>query len=498
MIFYAGVSTWAQEKDLPAFVTDSIERYVTRGMDEWNIPGLSVAIVRNGEVVYLKGFGRTSIEGGNRVDENTLFMIGSNTKAFTAVALSLLQQDNRFSLKDKVQKWMPEFKLKDSVISSETNIIDLLSHRIGLETFQGDFTYWSSTLTRKDVIQTMGSIDASYDFRTNWNYCNAAYVTAGELIPKVTSRSWEEMVRDSILVPLNMSRTLMLSKELKNSSNSASPHILVDSNLVEIPFVDFHNLAPAGGMSSTAKDMSLWLLALLNEGRIKEDQTSAFESIRSPYSILGIDSRNKQETHFYLYGLGLFINDFNGKLVYSHTGGAEGFLSSLMFIPEENLGIIVLTNTHENNFFLDLTHQIRDSFLGLPYKDYSSKSLKQFKLARAIDKARIDSLKTIVILKNKTSLPIDNYQGSYSNEIYGEIDIEKQNDRLIINFSNHPNLTASLEHLQYDSFLCTYSNSVMGIVEIPFDIENQEVVGLTLSVDDYIEFTPYEFKRIKD
>tara|TARA_R110002033_G_scaffold169443_1_gene210230 strand:+ start:29 stop:1555 length:1527 start_codon:yes stop_codon:yes gene_type:complete len=497
LLFFC-ISADAQEKELPTFITDSLESYITQGMKDWEIPGLSVAIIKNDKVVFIKGFGVTKVNGSEIVDENTLFMIGSNTKAFTSTTLSILQESGVLNFNDKVQKWMPEFSLKDKLATKEVNIVDLLSHRIGFETFQGDFTFWTSTLSRAEVIQKMSLIEAPYSFRTRWGYCNAAYVTAGELIPRVINKSWEQTVKDSILLPLKMNRTLMLAEELENTSNSAKPHTTIDNNLVEIPIANINNLAPAGSMSSSAEDMTKWLFAQLNNGKINGEQVisaKGVQTIRNPSSILGVDPRNNQETHFYLYGMGLMINDRDGKLVYSHTGGVDGFLSSVLFMPEEKLGIVVLTNTDQNNFVQNLTDEIRDAFLELPYQNYSKKSLERFKQNKLDESKRIDSLKKVVTLKSIPSLSLKEYSGNYINDVYGDIEIKLENNRLNIYFSNHPNLVGKLEHLQNDTFLCTYSIPIFGTTEIPFKVEKGKVSGVTLKVSDFIEFTPYEFKK---
>lgn len=498
-VFYL-CSLIAQESKLPVFVFDSLEPYISRGMTKWEIPGLSIAIVKDGKVLFMKGFGVTRVGSKDPVDENTLFMIGSNTKAFTSTTIAILQEEGKLTLNDKVQKWMPEFTLKDPLASNEIIIADLMSHRIGFETFQGDFTYWTSNLSRADVIHKMALINGLYSFRTKWGYCNAAFLTAGELIPKITGKSWEETVKEKILTPLKMNRTLMLSKELKKASNSAFPYTVVDGLLTELPIPDIDNLASAASISSCAKDMATWLLVQLNKGKVDSIQVipeKAIQTIRMPYSIIGIDSRDKQDTHFYLYGLGLQINDRNGKLVYSHTGAVDGFLSSVMFVPEEKIGIIVLTNTDQNYFFQDLTDEIRDAFLGLPYQNYSDKSYDVFKKRINKSKARIDSLRNVVNLFNKSSFSLENYIGTYSNEVYGDITIKLEKNNLNIYFSHHPDLIGKLEHLKNDVFLCTYSNPTMGIVEIPFKVENEKVTDLTLHVADFVEFTPYIFVKNK-
>lgn len=490
----------AQESKLPVFITDSLNNYIQRGMHQWQIPGLSLAIIKDGRIVLQKGYGTTRIENNTPVDENTLFLIGSNTKAFTSTTLAILQEEGKFSLNDKVQKWMPEFKLRDTLASDEIIVADLLSHRIGFETFQGDFTYWTSDLSRADIISKMALIHAVYPFRTKWGYCNAAFLTAGELIPRITGHSWETTVRDKIIKPLNMSRTIMLTADYSNTQNIATPYTIVDQKLIEIPVPMIDNLGPAASIGSSASDMAKWVLLQLNNGKSEGKQiisAKAINAIRKPYSIMGMDPRDQQETHFYLYGLGLEIKDRHGKIVYSHTGGVDGFLSSVMFIPEEKLGIVVLTNTDQNQFFLNLTNEIRDAFLNLPYQGYSDKAFISFSRNQKEIAQKNDSLRNVVVrLKGKSDFIPDKYTGIYSNELYGNVEIKVVNGDLNIYFPHHRGMTAKLGYLGNNRFLCTYSNPTMGIVEIPFKSENNLITGFTLSVNDFVEFLPYEFHRI--
>lgn len=486
------------QNDIPVFVTDSLDSHIQKNIKDWNIPGIAVAIVKNGKVIYCKGFGVTKENGNELVDENTLFLIGSNTKLFTATTLTILQNEKKLNLSDHISKWIPNFRLKDSLANKNVNIYDMLSHRIGFETFQGDFTYWTSNLSRADVVKKMGLVEPLYDFRTKWGYCNACYLTAGEIIPEVSGKSWEQIVKEKILNPLKMNRTLMMSNELKTASNVAYPHTIFEQKIQILPIPDLNSLAPAASMSSCAKDMSLWLLAQLNNGKMGEEQVIPKEAIlatRKPYSILNVDQRNNQKTHFYLYGLGLMINDRNGKLVYSHTGAVDGFLSSLVFIPEENVGIMVMTNTDQNNFFQSLTNDIRDAFLGLPYQGFSQKSLEINKETLKKSIALNDSIEKIIAANNKLSLPLEKYTGKYTNSLYGKIEIKITKQFLTIYFENHPDLTAKLAHIKNDVFLCTYSNPTMGVTEIPFLIKNGAVEGLTLTVADFLEFTSYQFNK---
>jgi CubicO group peptidase (beta-lactamase class C family) len=196
------------------FITDSLDLYVNRALTNWRIPGAAVCIVKDGKVVMMKAYGVKELGLNNKVDINTLFMIGSNTKAFTATALAMLQANNKLSLDDKVNKYLPEFKLDNQYASQEAIIRDLLCHRIGFKTFQGDFTFYNTNLTRSEVIEKMSHVKASYAFRTKWGYTNSAFLTAGQIIPKVTGKPWEIYLKENIFAPLGMINTLALSADM--------------------------------------------------------------------------------------------------------------------------------------------------------------------------------------------------------------------------------------------------------------------------------------------
>ena len=260
---------FSQTDSLPSFVKDSLDTYVNRALTEWKIPGVALCVVKNGKVVLMKGYGLREAGSNDKVDENTLFMIGSNSKAFTATALAMLDSDKKMSLNDKVQKWLPDFKLYDPWVAKEANIRDLLCHRLGFETFQGDFMYFDSDLTTAEVREKMGKLKPMYGFRSKWGYCNSAFMTAGEIIPKVTGQSWAEFVTNRIFKPLGMNNSLALSKDIKTANNKSAAHTVVMGELKKIPYGNIDNLAPAGSISSSANDMSKWVIALLNNGKME-------------------------------------------------------------------------------------------------------------------------------------------------------------------------------------------------------------------------------------
>ena len=215
---------FVDSKAQPGFIRDSFDRYIAQGLKDWDVPGLSVVVVKDGKVVLSKGFGVRDLATQTPVDENTLFMIASNTKLFTGTALSLLETRGKLNLNDKVTKYFPSFRLYDTITTQLVTIRDMLTHRIGTKTFQGDFTFWNTKLSRAEIMDRMRLLKPSLLFRQDYGYCNSCYLTAGEVIPKITGRSWEEFVRDSIVRPLNMQNTLLLSTGMENQLNVAVPY----------------------------------------------------------------------------------------------------------------------------------------------------------------------------------------------------------------------------------------------------------------------------------
>ncbi|MGQ0739826.1 MAG: serine hydrolase domain-containing protein [Bacteroidota bacterium] len=280
----------AQTDSLPSFIKDSLDDYVSRALKEWKIPGAAVCVVKNGKVVVMKGYGIKETGANDKVDENTLFMIGSNTKAFTGTALAMLDADKKLSLDDKVQKWLPSFKLYDPWVTKEANLRDLLCHRLGFETFQGDFMFFDSDLPAQQVYEKFGKVKPLYGFRSKWGYTNAAFGVAGEVIHKASGKTWAEFITERIFKPLGMNNTLALSKDIKTASNKASAHTVVMGELKKIPYGSIDNIAPAGSISSSVNDMSKWVLLQLNNGKLNEQQiipAPAIAQTRIPHSILG-------------------------------------------------------------------------------------------------------------------------------------------------------------------------------------------------------------------
>jgi CubicO group peptidase (beta-lactamase class C family) len=482
-----------------AFVHDSLDNYVNHALQDWHIPGLSLCIIKDGKVVVCKGYGVKRLGAQDMVDENTLFMIGSNSKAFTATALAMLAQEKKLSLDDKVTQWIPQFALNNRAAGEQAIIRDLLCHRIGFRTFQGDFTYWTSDLTRSQVIEKMSHIKATYPFRTTWGYTNAAFLTAGQIIPAATGQTWEDFIKERFFQPLGMTNTLALSKDLPGAPNKAAPYTRQDGKLVEIPYCQIDNLAPAGSISSSAADMGKWVMMLLNMGKSNGKQIvpeAAIRETRRPHSIIGNGGSLFNESHFQLYGLGFFLEEYDGKKVVAHTGGVNGFVSSVTMLPEEQLGVIVLTNTDDNGFYEALKQEIVDAYLGLPYRNYSDTVHKLYNRGVGEQEKQFKLWNDSADLHLPAPLPLSAYAGNYRNDVYGSMRVAMEQGELRMHFSHHPNMYARLYSMGGNRFYAVFSDPEFSKAVFPFKTDAGKVSSVTVKVADFIEYNPYLFTKI--
>ena len=491
----------AQKIDRSKFISDSLDIYINRALTNWRIPGAAVCIVKDNKVVLMKGYGIKELGLNNKVDENTLFMIGSNTKAFTATALAMLQVQGKLSLDDKVTKYLPEFKLENKFAGDEAVIRDLLCHRIGFRTFQGDFTFYNTDLTREQVIQKMSLVKAAYPFRTKWGYTNSAFLTAGQIIPKVTGKPWEVYLRENIFAPLGMMNTLALSADIPKSLNRSVPHTLVNGQLTAIPYCQIDGMAPCGAISSSVNDMSKWVLAQLNDGKVGQRQiipSSAIEITRQPQDYVGSITYLSGEMSYELYGLGWFLQTYDNRQIVSHTGGVNGYVSSVTLVPKEHLGIIILTNTDVNNFYEAMKWDIIDAYLKQPFRDYNQRYLDRHKASQQKETAEDKKLRDSVALNRLLALPAAQYTGKYVNELYGSMTVTQgMGNDLEMRFEHHPKMYAHLQPLGGNRFYVTFSDPVLGKTIFPFTVVNGKVTGVRVKVADFVEYDPYDFKKVE-
>jgi CubicO group peptidase (beta-lactamase class C family) len=482
----------------PTFVKDSLDAFIRREMKTWQIPGLAIAIIKDGKPVVMKGYGVRELGKPDLVDENTLFMIGSNTKAFTGTALCLLESEKKLSIDDKVKKWLPDFKLYDPLATEQATIRDMLCHRSGMKTFQGDFTYWASNLTRKQVIETFGKIKPTYDFRTRYGYCNAGFLTAGEVIPAATGQSWEATVKEKILAPLQMNRSVALSAEFPATENRCAAHTIVGEKLVKIPHCQIDNLAPAGSIGSSVREIANWLQMQLDTGKFEGRQVFPKDVILKTWSGNTVVSSRKSSIfpmHFGMYTVGWTLHDYAGRQMIEHAGGVNGFVTQTCFVPEESLAMVIFTNNDSNALYQAMMYQILDAYLNQPYRDYSQMFWKFGEEDKRIAAETLKKDRAIIAKKPKPALDLATYAGAYENEVYGNAEIRLEKGKLNMYFSHHPALVGKLDSKGGNEFFCTYTDPTLGVHTLPFAVENGKVKSVSVKVNDFVEYDPYVFVK---
>jgi len=494
------INVFAQRADRSLFIRDSLDIYINRAMTSWRIPGLAVCVVKDNQVVLMKGYGIKEMGLNDAVDENTLFMIGSNTKAFTATALAMLANTGNLSLDDKVTKYFPWFKLDDKAAGEMATVRDLLCHRLGLKTFQGDFTFYNSDLSRLQITQKMSQLKAPYSFRTKWGYSNSAFLTAGEIIPRVSGKSWEAYLKENIFAPLGMSNTLALTADLPKSLNRTVPHTFIDERLSPVPYGQLDNLAPAMSISSSINDMSKWVMMLLNNGKSGAKQVipaAAIAATRAPQDIVGTVRRLNGQTNYSLYGLGWHLEDYAGHNLVMHDGGVTGYVSSVALVPDERLGIIILTNTDQNELYEALKWELIDVFLKLPFRNYSEQYLARSKSEKALQQQTDKKLRDSVALNLQPVPFVSNFTGTYNNDLYGNATITRGlNNDLEMRFEHHPRMFVKLQPLGGSRFYATFSDPIYGKTVFPFTVQNGRVLSVKVKVADFIEADHYDFKKV--
>ena len=457
------VILWAQSSaSNPAAPPPDLDAYVASSMRTFDVPGISVAIVKDGKVLVAKGYGVRKLGEPTPVDEFTMFGIGSNTKAFTTAALATLVDEGRLSWDDPVYQRLPGFVMYDPYVSHEMTIRDLLTHRSGMGLGEGDLLFWPpSTYTREQIIYKLRFMKPHSSFRSHYAYDNLLYMTAGQIIPAVTGTSWDDYIRDRVFSPLGMEHSRVTNASFKPGDDYAYPHSRVEEKLQVIPFEVLDNAGPAGSIQSCAADMAKWVELQLSHGKFVNRDGRLFSEQRShemwsPQTILPIGDFPPQlaglKPEFSDYALGWSLRDYHGRKLVGHTGGVAGFVSRVMLVPEENLGVVVLTNAEEDGAFDSILYHVLDYYFHLPATDWVA-AFKSWEDKQQKDAAEImKKAESGRAPDSKPSLPIEKYAGVYNDAWYGPITIRKENSGLVISFDHTPGMIGDLQHWQYDTF----------------------------------------------
>ena len=480
-----------------------LDSYIENIMERWDVPGAAVAIVKDHKVVYARGFGVRDLETGGKVDADTLFAIGSNTKAFTATAIGQLVQEGKISWDDPVLRYLPDFQMYDPLVTRKITIRDLLCHRSGLGTFMGDLATFGSIHDRAENIHQIRFIKPAFDFRAGFGYSNLMFLVAGEIIPRVTGTSWDEFIDQQLFTPLGMTRSNTSLRGLETTANVATPHGLDHGKVVPIPHDNVDNIGPAGSINSSANDMAQWLLLQTGDGMYDGHQIAnpaVISETRRPQNLQPIGDRRKALnpwTHFSAYGLGWGLSDYQGRLVVSHGGGLNGMISMVAMLPEENLGVVVLTNFDTHPLTSSVVYHVFDAYLGVASRDWDqrySEVIREFFDARKLAKTKRDEAR---VKNTRPSLPIESYVGRYTSAVYGDAQITLQDGVLVLDPKAHPEITGHLEHWQLDTFLCTWTDRVWDQSLVYFDLDDEgKVSQFRVTVrPDWLDTMEYVFVK---
>ncbi|HEX8355234.1 MAG TPA: serine hydrolase [Pyrinomonadaceae bacterium] len=486
-----------------------IDAYAAKAGQDWKVPGFSVAIVKDDRVVFVKGYGVRELGKPEPVDGDTLFAVASNTKAFTAAALAALVDEGKLRWDDPVTKYLPWFQLYDPYVTREVTVRDLLSHRSGLATFGGDLLWYETTYPRDEIIRRVRHLKPTYGFRSRYGYQNIMFLAAGEIVPAVTGKSWDDYVREKFFAPLGMTRSNTTLKQLKASRNVATPHNETDGRVKVVRYSNVDSAGGAAAINSTAAEMAEWVRLQLGRGTYGGKKIFSAERSRemwTPQTVVSGVSESAEKfnpsVHFNLYGLGWFLSDYRGRKVVTHSGGLDGMTSRVAMLPEENLGVVVLTNS-ETPLQSFLWYKVFDVFTGAPPRDWSADYLARARSAREREEAEARKAEAARVPGTKPSLPLASYAGTYGGVMYGDARVAEENGRLVVRLVPSPAYVGDLEHWHFDTFRIKWRESVVYPYPrgwVTFVLDPQGKVG-EMKIDvpnpDF-DFKELEFRRAAD
>lgn len=481
----------------------AIDQYFAKAQKDWGVPGMSIGIVKDSKVVFSKSYGTLEQGKSKKPNAETLYAIASNSKAFTSAIIGMLVQEGKLDWDDKVRKHLPYFDLYDTYAGQNATIRDILSHRVGLGTFSGDIMWYNSNFTSEEIIKRIKYIKPEYEFRAGYGYSNLMFITAGEIIKKVTGKTWYENVKKRILDPLGMHRTFVNVEEVMTAGNSASPHRLENNaKHVPIPYTSWEEIASTGGLISCVDDLTKWMIFNLNNGIHNGDtllSPATRTNVWTVHNNYHVDRtvENPFGTNFSGYGLGWGLKDYHGNLRVSHTGGYDGMITSVNLLPEHKLGVVVLTNGLKAPINA-LPYYVFDQFLDREFVDWSQRDLKRNENYFKED-TRIADSRSKRVLNTTPSLSLDAYVGTYHTPVYGNIYVKKKGEELVLAFERSAPLTADLSHWHYDTFEMHFRKThpwfTFGTVNFTTN-NNQEVTGIEFDVPNG-DFWFYELNAKK-
>lgn len=476
---------------------DGLDGYIESAMKDWEVPGLAIAVVKDDRLVYSRGFGVRELGKPEKVTPRTMFAMASHTKAFTATALGLLVAEGKIAWDDPATKYLPWFQMFDPYVTRELTVRDLLCHRCGLGTWQGDLMWYGSDLSRREVLERVRFLRPEFSFRSKFGYCNLAFVAAGEILPAVTGQSWEETLRRRLFEPMGMHRTNTDLGVTTRMDDVARPHTLVKGKVVPVAYRQTKNTAPAGAINSCVEDWSRWMRLQLNEGMLDGKRivpARIVNETRTPQNFQATRVASGK-LNFSAYGLGWGLRLYHGRLLVSHSGGLDGMVSLTILVPEERLGVVVVTNYDEHEFYDVLPYHVVDAYLGITTTDRNASMLRarngRMIIERAIE-GQLSSAST-----TRPSLEPSSYAGVYHHPVLGKATISARDGKLFLRIERNPGLAGELKHRKHDVFRVEWADPYFRTSLLPFRLDEYgRSVEFRMKVrPDFVDPMEYVFTR---
>jgi CubicO group peptidase (beta-lactamase class C family) len=493
---------------------------VERVMRLFDVPGIAIAIVKDGQVLAAEGFGVRKLGAPDKVDGRTLFEVASNSKAFTAAALAMLVDEGKLAWDDPVTRHLPDFQMADPYVTHEMTVRDLLTHRSGLGLGAGDLLWWpTTTFTSDEIIHKLRYIPLSTSFRSSYAYDNLLYIVAGKIVAAKSGKTWGETIRERILVPVGMTSTTTSLADNAGNPDVANPHSRIggpEGRTVAVKSLPVPNAVGAVGINTNADDIARWMNVLLAGGRLPGSGTekrlfSAKQSremwtAQTPMRIAEPNPKLAAiRPNFLAYGLGFQLRDFRGRMLATHGGALQGFYSQVVMVPEAKLGIAILTNAESGGALSALQYQLLDRMLGtMPMTDWIAAVKAVDDERHAKEAARLAQTGAARAAKSLPSLPLSAYDGEYRDPWYGTAAIRHVGGKQILSFSRTPDLTGELEHFQHDTFIVRWKERnfnadayVTFALNPDGSIERMKMQPVSTETDFSYDFQDLNFTRVK-
>ncbi len=439
---------------------DAVDAIVQAGLKSWQVPGAALAIIRGDEVVYLKGYGVREVGSDRQVTPDTLFAIASCTKAFTAAAVGLLADQGKLAWDDPVRKHLEWFHLADPLADRDVTLRDLLCHRTGLA--RNDILSFGTDWSRQEIVRRMGFVRPVHSFRSTFEYNNNMYTAAGLAVGAASKSTWDEFVTANLFEPLGMKGATCSVRAAGENPNHALPHRRKkDGTVAVLPWhAGLDNAGPAGSIHASARDMARWVRFQLGDGTFEGRRilkTATLTEMHTPQIVGRLEGPLKMaypDTMQLAYGLGWFVHDHRGRLMYSHTGGLEGFRARVVLLPKEHLGLVLLMNSGVGSSYASMhyvvTNSLLDLLLGLETKDWNAIYTAGAKKLADQEEAQLAKRDRTRHRDTKPSRELAAYAGSYQDPAYGTAQVSLRDGDLILAWGKSK---IRLEHFHYDTFV---------------------------------------------